>query len=89
VLALRAVHSLPAAGKIKSARTANPSIVGDGPRSSWAPMFPLLSLSSLVIIKRLIEASHEVVLTPAIADMVSITSGKLGGKEYQLLKKVL
>jgi hypothetical protein len=52
-------------------------------------MFPLLSLSSLVIIKRLVEVSHDVGLTPMNAYMVSITSCKFGGKKYQLLKKEL
>ena len=56
---------------------------------SWAPVFPLLSLSSLVIIKRLIEVSHDVGLTPMIAHVVSITSCKCEGKKYQLLKKEL
>jgi hypothetical protein len=52
-------------------------------------MFPLLSLSSLVIIKRLIEVSHDVGLTPMNAHVVSITSCECEGKEYQLLKKEL
>jgi hypothetical protein len=49
----------------------------------------MLSLSSLVIIKRLIEFHPDVGLTPVIAYMVSITSCKCEGKKYQLLKKEL
>jgi hypothetical protein len=52
-------------------------------------MFPLLNLSSLEIIKRLIEVSHDVGLTPMNAYVFSITSSKCEGKKYQLLKKEL
>jgi len=49
----------------------------------------LLSLSSLVIIKGVIEVSHDVGLKPMNAYMVSITSCKFGSKKYQPLKKEL
>jgi hypothetical protein len=40
-----------------------------------------------VIIKRLLEVSHDVGLTPMNAYLVSITCCRFGGKKYQRFKE--